>query len=317
MQRLPFQFEAAISKVDADNQLIYSTLLAPESRDLQKDIISLPEIRKAAHYFMEQSQVVGEMHTREAKAQTLESWVDDAGWHTATKINDPAIWQKIEDGTYGGMSIGGFATAVEDGDGARLSNLEVDEYSIVTRPAVPEAKLRRSKAESIVLYKSQRLEDDETLAEKIRSGKVKRRVNVIREWIEQGKAFLAKFEAADGSDSEYTEDDMERLDKLEAEFAELRATIADLSENVAKALTVVESKSDDAAGTEDVKAQVDIAEQMKTLAANQAELAEMVKGLAGKVAPAVRQKTDGEAGAVQPGAFETSEPLRNKAYGSK
>lgn len=332
MQRLPFQFEAEISKVDEANRVVYATLLAPESRDLQGDIISLPEIQKAARYYMRESQVVGEMHTKEARAQTVESWVDDAGWHTATEIKDDAIWQKVMDGTYQGKSIGGYATSEPDGQGARLSNLEVDEYSIVTKPAVPEAKLRRKSddgerdGERIVLFKSARFDDDETLAEKIRGGKVRRRVwpvKAIEEITEAVKGLLNKYAAGSGDD-ELSEADMERLDKLEAQFDELSVKLDTLSENVTKALAVSTetAKAEDAAGadgTADVEAiALKLLEHptVKGLIEQGQRQSELLEKLAGKVNTSSRQKADaGEGQSEEVGTFDTSRPIRRKAYG--
>lgn len=117
-----------IAKLDAPKRIAYGVVLEPDSVDLQDDVLTAEEIEKAAHLFMEQSQLVNEMHEDlEAVGRVVESYVAPAdfwlgdqlvkrgSWVMATRFSEE-IFAKVQSGEYTGYSIEGIGrrTPVEE-----------------------------------------------------------------------------------------------------------------------------------------------------------------------------------------------------------
>jgi hypothetical protein len=113
-----------ICKVDNDKQIIYGEVLVPEVIDAQGHKISVDEIEKACHWYMENSQKNKVMHKGNyidsaivenyIVPQDLE-FVNPKGekvnvtkgtWMMATKIYNQEIWKDIKEGRLNGYSIG-------------------------------------------------------------------------------------------------------------------------------------------------------------------------------------------------------------------
>jgi hypothetical protein len=88
--------------------------------DTQGDIISMTELRKAAHRFITDQRVAKAMHAGSAIGEVVESViVDDAfakalgitggmrGWFIGMRIHDPDIQEKVRKGVFRAFSIGG------------------------------------------------------------------------------------------------------------------------------------------------------------------------------------------------------------------
>ena len=122
-----------ISKVDRKKQIVYGVVLEPDSVDEQGDTMTAQDIENTAHEYMRKSRVVGDRHSKQLDAYPVESYiapqdmvfeigtygpqvVKQGSWVLGVKVNDPAMWQKVEDGEYTGFSIGGFGkrTPVEE-----------------------------------------------------------------------------------------------------------------------------------------------------------------------------------------------------------
>lgn len=103
----------------AAKQLLYSVVLEPDTEDAQGDVISAEEIEKAAHDYLISSRVIGEGHEFEAQAAPVESFIapvdmevegeaiKKGSWVIVMKIFDSALWDLVEKGVYGAVSIGG------------------------------------------------------------------------------------------------------------------------------------------------------------------------------------------------------------------
>jgi hypothetical protein len=89
-------------------------------QDSQGDIISMIELRKAAHRFITDQRVAKAMHAGTAIGEVVESViVDEAfvkalgvtdgkrGWWIGMQILDPEIQDKVRKGTFRAFSIGG------------------------------------------------------------------------------------------------------------------------------------------------------------------------------------------------------------------
>jgi 8-oxo-dGTP pyrophosphatase MutT (NUDIX family) len=126
VKKSAFETLVPIAKADSARQIIYCVVLAPEESDLQTDIMLAPDIEETAHNYLRDSRLVGSEHTNLIKAYPVESFiapvdfdwpaVGDHGpqrvkagsWVIAIKITDPVEWQKVVDGEYQGVSVGGF-----------------------------------------------------------------------------------------------------------------------------------------------------------------------------------------------------------------
>jgi hypothetical protein len=115
--------ELPIVEVSKHRQILYCVALEPDSFDFQGDAMDASEIEKAAHTFMEESRIIGRMHSHKINALPIESYiapqdlsfdgingrqlVRKGSWVLGIKIADPAEWQKVLDGEYRGISVGG------------------------------------------------------------------------------------------------------------------------------------------------------------------------------------------------------------------
>jgi hypothetical protein len=96
--------------------------------DWQQDIIEMDELEKAAYEFATDYATAGEMHERGGVGRLIESVIFTKekaaamgippvmlpqGWWVGFKIDDPAVWGKVKDGTYNMFSIEGTAERQE------------------------------------------------------------------------------------------------------------------------------------------------------------------------------------------------------------
>ncbi len=113
-----------IKTEDDERHFILSEVLVPEVYDGQDDIASVEEIRKAAHLYMYNSQVVGVMHKTDNPAlYPVESYlapqdltfgsphrlVKKGSWLLGIAIDDLEIWERIQSGELTGLSIEAYA----------------------------------------------------------------------------------------------------------------------------------------------------------------------------------------------------------------
>tara|TARA_B100001123_G_scaffold170526_1_gene196181 strand:- start:38232 stop:39752 length:1521 start_codon:yes stop_codon:yes gene_type:complete len=124
-----FDRQVKIAKSDADRRLVYGVVLEPEVIDAHNDIVSIDEIENAAHNYLIKSRMVGDQHSKPAKADIVESYIAPAdldiggqqirkgSWVMVTKVHDDSMWSGIKKGAYTGYSIGGYAVKepIEDG----------------------------------------------------------------------------------------------------------------------------------------------------------------------------------------------------------
>lgn len=109
-----------IKKVDAAKRLVTGVVLEPDTVDLQGDVITADEIRKAMERYMEKSQKIGRQHESCARASVVECYIANAdflldgmelvrkgSWVLTVKFHDDTIWRDIVSGKLTGFSIGG------------------------------------------------------------------------------------------------------------------------------------------------------------------------------------------------------------------
>ena len=114
-----------VKKVDPYKQIVYCVVLTPDEVDAQEDYLTADDIEEAAHKYMINSRVIGKDHSEPIDAVPVESYiapqdltwedgpygpqvVKKGAWVLGIKINDPEEWKKVLDGSYQGVSVGGY-----------------------------------------------------------------------------------------------------------------------------------------------------------------------------------------------------------------
>lgn len=112
-----------------DERFVLGIVLEPETRDAQDDVISLQEIQKAAHKFMEDfGGRRGLMHRKDIsdKVKIVETYIAPSDlliggvrvrkgtWLMGWRIEDGGLWSDVRTGKLTGFSIGGSARRVPE-----------------------------------------------------------------------------------------------------------------------------------------------------------------------------------------------------------
>jgi len=111
-------------KIDEEKREVYGVFLVPYEVDLQGDIMTPEEIKKAVHSFSKSLQDIGEMHSVSGMGKMLQIYqapVDfemnevkvKAGSGVLVTEASESVWKKIKDGTLVGYSIGYSGTREE------------------------------------------------------------------------------------------------------------------------------------------------------------------------------------------------------------
>lgn len=117
-----------IVKSGDPEKLVYGVVYEPDVRDAHDDFMSVEDIEKAAHTFMENYQHIDKQHDFETHAgkvvesyiapvdMTIENEVITKGtWILVTKATDD-IWEAIQKGEFTGYSLAGTAEVTEQED---------------------------------------------------------------------------------------------------------------------------------------------------------------------------------------------------------
>lgn len=118
-----------IYKAAPEERMAYGVILRPNVVDAQTDIMSPEDVRKAAHYYMENAQVIKLRHGKDPvqkdtplEAAVLESYIAPTDfqlgvgkvlkgdWVMGVRIDDQGVWDKIQSGEFQGFSVGGVGT---------------------------------------------------------------------------------------------------------------------------------------------------------------------------------------------------------------
>ena len=127
---------------------IFKGFLSVEIVDKQGDIVPIEELEKVMTALMKRGGVITDTHTNRVVGKIL-------NWQKVIKDGKPAIlitgqifkdykyddlvWEKIKNGEYRGLSIGGIATQKKENGVNKLEQLELFEVSVCETPANPEA----------------------------------------------------------------------------------------------------------------------------------------------------------------------------------
>ena len=117
-----------IKKANEEKRIVYAwayvcSVSGDQVVDHSGDVIDEEEMERMAYDFMEEYRDGGEMHNRRGVASAVASMpftkelqeslgidVGKVGWLIVFRINDDDVWEKVKNGTYKMMSIGGKAT---------------------------------------------------------------------------------------------------------------------------------------------------------------------------------------------------------------
>lgn len=111
-------FEVKFAGMDEERKLVYGIVMEPDEVDSYGDTVTASEIEKAAHGYMMKPMVIGDGHTKKAKAQPVQSFIYDeevikevkpGSWVMAVKVHSDKIWEGVKNGDYTGFSIGAMA----------------------------------------------------------------------------------------------------------------------------------------------------------------------------------------------------------------
>ena len=118
-------------------------------RDSVGEVVSPDAIRKALPAYMA-FPAIREMHQAKAAGAALHAEVDDSGeTRICAHVVDPVAVKKVKAGVYKGLSIGGKVLARDPADPSRITEVRLDEISLVDRPCNPEAVIDLWKAAAL------------------------------------------------------------------------------------------------------------------------------------------------------------------------
>src|SRR5438309_4163891 len=138
----------AISKVtpEDDGTIRVEGIASTESVDDQGEIVRAEAIRSAIPGYM-QYPALREMHQLSAAGTTIEAEVDDDGvTRIVARVVDPVAISKVKNQVYRGFSIGGRVTKRDPENNKIITGIQLNEISLVDRPANPEAVMECWKA---------------------------------------------------------------------------------------------------------------------------------------------------------------------------
>jgi hypothetical protein len=120
--------QVEVQKMGDDKRLVYAWAYVCEEGgeqvvDHSGDIIDADDMEKMAYDFMESYREGGERHEKTGVATAVASMpftkevqealgvdIGKVGWFIIFKVHDNEVWEKVKDGTYKMLSIGGIAT---------------------------------------------------------------------------------------------------------------------------------------------------------------------------------------------------------------
>lgn len=172
-------FEFSKVEKQEDGTLKVIGIASSEAVDSEGEIIKADAMRAAIPDYMTFG-AVREMHQPIAAGTALNIHVDDAGiTHLEALVVDPASVKKVETGVLKGYSIGGRVLDRDKVNKKIITELQLNEISLVDRPANPDCKMQIAKFDD----EGRRidLEDaPEPAVEKVSTGKLKKGMYEVR-----------------------------------------------------------------------------------------------------------------------------------------
>jgi hypothetical protein len=137
-------YYGALSKRDSDKRIV-SGVASNEDVDAQGEIIRISAVRKALKAFMVYP-ALRLMHKMEAIGSVKEATITNDNLFVEAYVSDDTAWKMVKDGTLRGFSIGGKVLARDKDNSKIVTEIRLDEISLVDRPALESAKIMLHKA---------------------------------------------------------------------------------------------------------------------------------------------------------------------------
>jgi HK97 family phage prohead protease len=128
-----------IAKIDDEQRLVYG-YATTEALDAHGEVVKRAAIEAALPHYMRFANI-REMHQLSAVGVAKEAEFDEKGLYLKAKVVDDEAWAKVREGVYKGFSIGGRVTRRDAADRNLITGVELNEISLVDRPANPEAMI--------------------------------------------------------------------------------------------------------------------------------------------------------------------------------
>ncbi|MGH7033809.1 MAG: XkdF-like putative serine protease domain-containing protein [Stellaceae bacterium] len=132
-----------IAKLDDEQRLVYG-YATTEALDAHGEVVKREAIEAALPHYMRFANI-REMHQLSAVGVAKEAEFDEKGLYLKAKVVDDEAWAKVKEGVYKGFSIGGRVTQRDAADRKLITGVELNEISLVDRPANPEAMIEAFK----------------------------------------------------------------------------------------------------------------------------------------------------------------------------
>lgn len=128
-----------IAKIDDEQRLVFG-YATTEALDAHGEVVKREAIEAALPRYMRFANI-REMHQLSAVGVAKEAEFDDKGLYVKAKVVDDEAWAKVREGVYKGFSIGGRVTRRDAADRTLITGVELNEISLVDRPANPDAMI--------------------------------------------------------------------------------------------------------------------------------------------------------------------------------
>lgn len=147
-----------------EKRIVYGPVLVPDEPDSDGDVVTVEQIEKVAHKFVEDYGNIDLQHSLNNVGKMIESYitpvdleveegitVPKGSWMMGVKVTDDSTWQAVKNKELTGFSIMGIQSAVQKSNksnqAVKRTTLEdlgedwiVNAVSLVDEPAVPKAK---------------------------------------------------------------------------------------------------------------------------------------------------------------------------------
>jgi HK97 family phage prohead protease len=208
---------AAITKLDDEHRVV-TGYASTEALDCQGEIVKREALAAALPDYLKYANI-REMHGLSAVGVAHQAQIDDKGLYLTANIVDPLAWHKVKAGVYKGFSIGGRVTARDEQNPHMITGLDLNEISLVDRPANPEAMIDAWKVCGEPLAKEGRRNSAEDQA----------KLDAAHDAIVAAGAHCAAAHAASPGDAVEQARQGGDLAKLQAAHDDLQKQVADLT----------------------------------------------------------------------------------------
>ena len=223
-------FYSKIAKFEAneDGTLTVYGIASSDAEDTDGDIIPSDTIANALPEYFKKGGKLKEMHKEHTNAgvvdESTQTCDESCKTYISATVTDTDAITKVKAGIYKGFSIGGKIIKRNDDNNSIIDELEMDEISLVRRPANEEAMILLAKSEKGDLMEEENVENEALIKEsnELRKGMygVAQLAQIIDDlnWLQESTEWEAECE----------EDGSPIPDELKAQIKALGATLVNM-----------------------------------------------------------------------------------------